>query len=670
MNPSGTSCLKKFILAAMLVLSISGWGVLASKELSFAQTITITPATLPTPSLDATYNQQLTQTGGSGSITWSISEGSLPSGIRLGASGVLSGQPNATGAFNFTVKVTDGNGLMGTRAYTLTINCLPFTITPATFATARVGEQYMQTFGASFNSSASFTSIFDGNAAFAPVPDATFNFTLMGTLPSGLSFWPNFVVPPGGRINLISGMPTESGTFNFTIKATPIGNTDASCMASRDYTLVVQDTAPQVVSNVGVSPVCNGPGNIVTVTATVAHRNANSLPGNLTSTLKPTLKALPGTCTADVGACTMANASTVTWTGTLTGLQVATISYKAQITDDAEPGSAICATATATVGTSQPASSTACRTVNCLPAGPGGIFPATSEMSDQKSGSVLIYNAYTSSTDPTRQNTRINITNSHAQLPVFVHLFFVAESCSVADSYVCLTGNQTTSFLASDLDPGTTGYLVAVAVDSRGCPINFNYLAGDEFVKFASGHAANLGAQAFAAIAGGLPLCDSNSVTTAIAFNGISYNRVPRVLAASGFGSKADGNDTLLILNRIGGNLGVGASTLGTLFGILYDDAENSLSFSITGSCQLRGSLSNNFPRITPRFETFIPAGRTGWLKVFSQEPTDIGILGSQINFNPNAASSAGAFNQGHNLHGLTLSATNSYIIPVFPPGC
>ncbi|MDX2044639.1 MAG: hypothetical protein SF097_25740, partial [Acidobacteriota bacterium] len=80
-------------------------------------------------------------------------------------------------------------------------------------------------------------------------------------------------------------------------------------------------------------------------------------------------------------------------------------------------------------------------------------------------------------------------------------------------------------------------------------------------------------------------------------------------------------------------------------------------------------SLSNNFPRTTPRFETFIPAGRTGWLKVFNQTGA-IGMTGAAINFNANAASSAGAFNQGHNLHHLTLNSGMNYIIPVFPPSC
>jgi len=311
-----------------------------------------------------------------------------------------------------------------------------------------------------------------------------------------------------------------------------------------------------------------------------------------------------------------------------------------------------------------------------LAADPGLIVPPSSEASDQKAGSLLFYNVYTSgATSGNAENTRINITNTSVTSAAFVHLYFVAAGCSIADSYICLTATQTASFLASDVDPGVKGYLVAVAVDGvLGCPIANNWLIGDEYVKFASGHAANLGAVAFSALYNGiLPGCDANSVTALIAFDGTTgYNRAPAVLALDNVGSRADGNDTMVIINRAGGNLGIGAFTLGTLFGLLYDDAENVLSFSVSGGCQLMSSLSNNFPRTTPRFETFIPAGRTGWAKVYQQTGV-IGILGCAINFNANAASSAGAFNGGHNLHHLTLAAfnnTNGYIVPVFPPSC
>jgi hypothetical protein len=307
-------------------------------------------------------------------------------------------------------------------------------------------------------------------------------------------------------------------------------------------------------------------------------------------------------------------------------------------------------------------------------ADPGLPLPVTSEASDQKAGSLLYYNAYTSSaTNANTANTRINITNTSTAFGVAVHLFFVdGTTCSIADSYICLTPNQTASFLTSDVDPGVSGYIVALATDSNGLPAFFNFLIGDEYVKYATGHSANLGAIAFAKL-NRANVVSTDGVLAALFFDGLnlagSYNRAPRVVAIDSLGSRADGNDTLLILNRVGGNLATGAGTLGALFGILYDDAETAFSFTFsTSTCQFRSTISSSFPRTTPRVETVIPAGRSGWMKLYSQ--SDIGLLGAVINNNPNAGTAAGSFSGGHNLHHLTLSGAANLTIPVFPPSC
>jgi hypothetical protein len=125
----------------------------------------------------------------------------------------------------------------------------------------------------------------------------------------------------------------------------------------------------------------------------------------------------------------------------------------------------------------------------------------------------------------------------------------------------------------------------------------------------------------------------------------------------------------MLVLNRIGGNLGIGAATLSDVFGLFYNDMEVGVSFSFSPrSCQFRSTLSNNFPRITPRFDQFVAAGHSGWVRLYSL--SDQGILGAVFNANPNSGSSAEAFTQGRNLHKLTLTSGASYTIPIFPPNC
>ncbi len=307
--------------------------------------------------------------------------------------------------------------------------------------------------------------------------------------------------------------------------------------------------------------------------------------------------------------------------------------------------------------------------VSSFAADPGVVFPVDGVVSDQKAGSVLIYNVYTSSaTSPATENTRINITNASDTRAVAIHLFFIdGASCSPADSVMCLTARQTVSFKASDFDPGTMGYLVVVAIDNNGCPIVHNALIGDEYVKFSTGHEANL--QAVAAAASTVPVCDATTTDTTLSFNGIQYDQLPQTVAIDNITSRVDGNDTMLVLINPSGNMGIGANSIGSIAGIMYNDAENAYSFTFSSSqCQVKFSITNTIPRTAPRFTTVVPSGRTGWMKFFNYSGAP--LLGSVINFNPAASASPTAFNQGHNLHILRLAPTASMRIPVFPPNC
>jgi hypothetical protein len=222
--------------------------------------------------------------------------------------------------------------------------------------------------------------------------------------------------------------------------------------------------------------------------------------------------------------------------------------------------------------------------------------------------------------------------------------------------------------MMSDVDPGTMGYIVAVAVDCEtGCPVKFNNLIGEEYVKFANGFSGNLKAECVTAI--NPPACASDASAATLNFDGVEFSQLPRVLAMSNIPSARDGNSTLLVLDRIGGNLGTGVGTLGSIFGILYDDGETPFSFSFNaGTCQVKQTLSNNFPRTAPRFDVVIPAGRGGWMKLWPA--AEIAVVGAMFNANPNAASNSSSYNGGHSLHALRLQATASFTIPIFPPNC
>lgn len=292
-----------------------------------------------------------------------------------------------------------------------------------------------------------------------------------------------------------------------------------------------------------------------------------------------------------------------------------------------------------------------------------------STLSDQKPSSLLVFNLYTSaSVDADKQDTSFSITNVNVSQPALVHLFFVGGNCTVADTVICLTPNQTAKFLASEVDPGVTGYVLALATDRAGCPSSFNYLIGSEYVKLESGHAANLAAEGYSALFNGtLPGCSATSTLATVPLDGVRYNAAARVLAVDRISSLADGNQTLLIVNSLEGNLAIGMQPIRDIEGTVFDDAEIGLQFTGTASCQLNTVLSNNLPRITPRFENLIPAGRTGWMRLMAKQ--DVAISGAVINFNADAATKKNCFNGGHNLHPLRFTS-GSLIIPVFDPNC
>lgn len=302
--------------------------------------------------------------------------------------------------------------------------------------------------------------------------------------------------------------------------------------------------------------------------------------------------------------------------------------------------------------------------------GPGAAYPATAEVSDQKAGSVLLYPYYTSgAAGSNTQNTRINITQT-ADVPQATRIYLIRSNGGVIARHICLQAKQTDSYLMGSIDPGNNGYILIVAVDANGCPVGANTLIGDASVKLSSGHSASLTAYAYAALfSGTISGCGPTSTTANVNLDGTAYNRSPRTVAIDKVPSRSDGNDTLLVLSRVGGNLATGSiGSIGDVSGSLFNQSGTSFPFSFNVAQPLLvRSLNQTFPVTSPSFATVVPAGTVGWMKMAGD--ADIGLLGAVINFNANAGAQASAFNGGHGLRALTVTPAASFVVPV-GPGC
>jgi hypothetical protein len=101
----------------MIDLAIAGVPAMAQNTVTACPTITLSPTSLSDGVVDQSYSAAVTQSGGVGTATYSLS-GNLPEGLSF-FGGTISGTPTEVGTFTFTITAVDANGCKGQRQYTL-----------------------------------------------------------------------------------------------------------------------------------------------------------------------------------------------------------------------------------------------------------------------------------------------------------------------------------------------------------------------------------------------------------------------------------------------------------------------------------------------------------------------------------------------------------------------
>lgn len=73
----------------------------------------VSGATVPAATAGSSYVHTFVASGGRPPLRWSLVDGSLPMGLSLSPDGVLSGLPQGSGTYPFTLRVVDANGARG-----------------------------------------------------------------------------------------------------------------------------------------------------------------------------------------------------------------------------------------------------------------------------------------------------------------------------------------------------------------------------------------------------------------------------------------------------------------------------------------------------------------------------------------------------------------------------
>jgi len=173
----------------------------ATKSASVSVIVTPPPTVTTTSPLTAgtvgaAYSVPLQASGGAGAQTWSLASGTLPNGLSLSGSGMISGTPTATGTSTFTVQVADSGSpaLTATKQLSITVNPAPLAIVTATLPNGTLQSTY--------------NSMLQASGGTTPY---TWSVTV-GALPTGLTL--------NAATGQISGVPTTSGTSAFTVTVT------------------------------------------------------------------------------------------------------------------------------------------------------------------------------------------------------------------------------------------------------------------------------------------------------------------------------------------------------------------------------------------------------------------------------------------------------------------
>ncbi|MBB2758828.1 UNVERIFIED_ORG: uncharacterized protein YhjY with autotransporter beta-barrel domain [Xanthomonas campestris] len=239
-----------------------------------APVVVIAPTTLPAATRGTAYSQTLSASGGTAPYTYAVSAGSLPAGITLASNGTLSGTATVEGSFNVTVTATDANTFTATQAYALTVAGPNLALPASTLPAGTAGQAY----------SAAITPATGGTAPYRYALTA-------GALPNG--------VVVDAATGALSGTPTLSGTFNFTLTATDSTPSPAA-QASQNYSVTIaaatlvlaQPILPPAVRGSAYNQVLTASGGVAPYRYSIA---SGTLPAGLTLASDGTLSGTPTT---------------------------------------------------------------------------------------------------------------------------------------------------------------------------------------------------------------------------------------------------------------------------------------------------------------------------------------------------------------------------------------
>jgi Concanavalin A-like lectin/glucanases superfamily/IPT/TIG domain/Putative Ig domain len=186
-----------------------------------------TPPTLPGGAVGTSYSKTLDVTGGTAPYTWTPTDGSLPPGLVLSASGIVSGLPRqdpaTTGTYTFTAQAKDALNAISSKIFSISILAVT-------------------------------TSSVPNGVAGVPYPD--FSLTAVGGSGKPNYHWISTALPSGMSLSdsgVLSGTPSGTGSSTFTVQVSD-GQTGLAATSPQLSLTVTTYTPPRITSAANLPP--------------------------------------------------------------------------------------------------------------------------------------------------------------------------------------------------------------------------------------------------------------------------------------------------------------------------------------------------------------------------------------------------------------------------------
>ena len=250
---------------------------------------TVSNPAVTTATAGTAFSQNFTASGGTAPYSYSVASGTLPNGLSLATTGVLSGTPTESGSFTITVRGTGNNGCFGLgSAYIVTVGqAAPFISgfapsptsvcvgSPVTFTAtiANLTGSYSYTLTSLSNEDILYTGT-SSNPAFsqtmpAPASGQTFKLEVIsnGILATATQYLTVDALPVAGLVN---NGPLTCGQTSVTLTAS--GGTSYTFASGSGVLGTPGATNTQTVSSPGTYSVtvANASGCLSTTTTTVS----------------------------------------------------------------------------------------------------------------------------------------------------------------------------------------------------------------------------------------------------------------------------------------------------------------------------------------------------------------------------------------------------------------